>query len=206
MKITEILRISNQNFPKQNLLKILEKTTPHGELESGIDINYTEEGSDRVIILTHNKDIVAYAGFITRLNGKVWQAKNLQVYPPYNGRQLGAKIYKYVKEQLKKSIQSDIEQSSAAEILWTKTLPAIGLTPRIFDTETDMILDQAVTPPELFKDALAKMYNNSDANPAKYRYTWILEKFDNYQEHCVLKEAQLLMPYKNIWYNFKEEK
>ena len=85
-------------------------------------------------------------------------------------------------------------------------MPAIGLTPRIFDTETDMILDQAVTPPELFKDALAKMYNNSDANPAKYRYTWILEKFDNYQEHCVLKEAQLLMPYKNIWYNFKEEK
>ena len=97
MKITEILRISNQNFPKQNLLKILEKTTPHGELELGIDINYTEEGSDRVIILTHNKDIVAYAGFITRLNGKVWQAKNLQVYPPYNGRQLGARYTNMLK-------------------------------------------------------------------------------------------------------------
>lgn len=180
---------------------LLRKATPCGRIGE-LWVYYTEGGDDRVLVVTDShKNIAAYAGFISRLNGKVWQAKNLETYDQYKGQQLGAQIYKFVKEQMKKSIQSDIEQSPSAEILWTKTLPSIGLSPKIFDTATDQILDHT-SPDSAYQLALSTMYSSNYNN----QYTWVLEKHDQYNENSILKEASLLMPYTGSWYNFAEEK
>lgn len=203
MKINEILRISTQHFPKERLKGILSKSSPRGQLET-YQINYAEDGDDRVLILTDDANIVAYAGFISRMNGRVWQAKNLQVYPPYLGNKLGGKLYLYIKTQMKKSIQSDIEHSPESEKLWIKTIPSLGMNPKIFDNDTEYIIDHSN--PGAFNAALTKMYTNDETDLEKYRYTWILEMSDHYNENSILKENSLLMPYTNIWYNFKEER
>lgn len=202
MKINEILRISTQNFPIRGVEKLLKLTRDGYGYIDDLTVNYVESGDDRIIVLTDEKKIAAFAGFISRLNGRVWQAKNLQTYNEYRGKNLGAKIYKYVREVFKKSIQSDIEQSPSSEILWTKTLPKMGMNPKIFDTETEYVLDK--TNDTVYSNALSKMYTSDDSDPEKYRYTWILEKFDRYNENSILRENGLLMPYTGIWYNFKE--
>jgi hypothetical protein len=205
MKIDEILRISTQDFPIRKVKQLLTLTRDGYGFIDNLVVNYTESGDHRVIILTddRNNEIAAYAGFISRMNGKVWQAKNLATYNEYKGNKLGAKIYKYVKEVMKKSIQSDIEQSPSAEILWTKTLPEIGLFPKIFDTETEYVIDD--TNPVAYNNAIQKLYYDDENAVDKYRYTWILEKNDHYTEHSVLKEEQLLLPKTGVWYKFEEE-
>jgi hypothetical protein len=201
MRIDEILRISTQDFPIRNVQKLLPMTKDgYGEIDD-LKVRYLESGDERIIILTNGDNIAAFAGFISRLNGKVWQAKNLQTYGEYRGNNLGAKIYKYVKEIMKKSIQSDVEQSSSAEKLWTKTLPSLGIYPKIFDTETEYIIDKSN--PNAYRVAIEKLYTSNENDPEKFRYTWILEQSDHYAEHSILKENQLLMPYTGIWYNFK---
>lgn len=202
MKITEILRISTQDFPIRGVEKLLKLTKDGYGYIDDLTVNYVESGDDRIIVLTDNEKIAAFAGFISRLNGRVWQAKNLQTYGDYRGKNLGAKIYKFVREVFKKSIQSDIEQSPSAEILWTKTLPKLGMSPKIFDTETEYVIDK--TNSNAYSVALSKMYTSDDSDQERYRYTWILEKFDNYNENSILKENGMLMPYTGIWYNFKD--
>ena len=96
------------------------------------------------------------------------------------------------KEELKISIQSDTQQTTSGMKLWTKTLPSLGMKPMIFDTETDRIIDPAVTKID--------MYPKGSINK-KWRYTWILERFDHYPEQNLLAEGSLLMPYVGIWYN-----
>lgn len=205
MRVDEILRISSQNFPVENVEQILAKTKDgYGQIDN-LNVNYLEQGDERIIILTdREKNIAAYAGFISRMNGRVWQAKNLQTFNDYKGKQLGAKIFKHVKEKMKKSIQSDIEQSSAAEILWTKTLPANGLNPKIFDTETEYVIDQSNQ--SAYQTALSKIYTSDETDPEKFKYTWVLEQSDHYPTQNILKENQLLMPYRGFWYNFNDEK
>lgn len=202
MKIDEILRISTQNFPIRGVEKLLKLTQDGYGYIDDLIVNYVESGDDRVIVLTDKEKIAAFAGFISRLNGRVWQSKNLQTYDDYRGRNLGGKIYKYVREVFKKSIQSDIEQSQSSEILWTKTLPKLGMNPKIFDTRTEYIIDKSnIT---AYSTTLSKMYTSDDNDSEKYRYTWILEKFDHYNENSILRENTILMPYTRIWYNFKE--
>jgi hypothetical protein len=201
MRIDEILRISTQDFPIRNVQKLLPMTKDGYGTIDDLQVRYLESGDERIIILSNGDKIAAFAGFISRLNGKVWQAKNLQTYGEYRGNNLGAKIYKYVKEIMKKSIQSDVEQSSSAEKLWTKTLPSLGIYPKIFDTETEYIIDESN--PNAYRVAIEKLYTSNENDPDKFRYTWILEQSDHYAEHSILKENQLLMPYTGIWYNFK---
>ena len=205
MKIDEILRISTQDFPLHKVKQLLKLTKDgYGNVDNLV-VNYVEDGDQRIIILTDsNKTIAAYAGFISRMNGRVWQAKNLQTYNEYIGHQLGAKIYKYVKEVMKKSIQSDIEQSPSAEKLWTKSLPDVGLYPKIFDCESQYVIDKSNL--EAYNNALKKLYTNDDTDPDKFKYTWILEQSDHYPEQNILKENQLLMPYTGLWYIFEEER
>jgi hypothetical protein len=204
MKVTEILRISTQDFPIRNVQKLLSMAQDGYGIIDNLTVNYLESDDQRIIILTDKDHIAAYAGFISRLNGRVWQAKNLQTYGDYRGKKLGAKIYEFVKETFNKSIQSDIEQSPSAEKLWTKTLPELGMHPKIFDTETDYIIDASY--PKAYNNAIERMYTNNTEDADKYRYTWVLEVFDKYNENAILREGQLIMPYKGIWYNFKEEK
>jgi len=205
MKINEILRISSQEFPIRNVKQLLSMTKDGYGFIKNFTVNYLEQEDERVIILTdENKNIAAYVGFISRMNGKVWQVKNLQTYAPYKGQHLGAEIFAWVKREFKKSIQSDIEQSPGAEILWTKTLPELGFDPKIFDCETQYILDKSN--PKAYENALDKMYKTDDNDSEKYRYTWILEKNDCYSSHNILKENQLLLPYIGFWYTFEDER
>lgn len=205
MKISEILRISTQNFPLRSVGKLLAMAKDGYGVIDELAVNYLENSDHRIIILVDkSNNIAAYAGFISRMNGRVWQAKNLQTYGTFQGQQLGAKIFKYVKDVMKKSIQSDIEQSPSAEKLWAKTLPSLGLHPKLFDTDTEYVIDQSNQP--AYQNALQKMYTANDADPEKYRYTWILEKFDKYPEQNILVEGGLLMPYTGFWHTYSEEK
>jgi len=191
MKINEIELIGSQNFPVEAVELWLKKSSPKGMLENFV-VNYVEYQDQRGVILTDaDNKIAAYAGFASRLNGKVWQAQNAMTYAPYQGQALVGKIYKMVKEEFKISIQSDTQQTASGMKLWTKTLPSLGMKPMIFDTETDRIINPAQTKINMYpKGNLEK----------QWRYTWILERFDYYPEQNLLAEGSLLMPYVGIWY------
>lgn len=193
MKINEIELVSIGNsFPKSKVEEFLAKATPNGMLGNFV-VNYVESGNHRGIILTdQDNNIAAYAGFVVRINGKIWQAKNAVSYPPFKGQQLVGQIYKLVKETLKKSIQSDTEQTVDGMKLWTKTLPGLGLHPMIYDTTTGHIIDP--------KSNAVNMYPHQGSS-TEHRYTWILERNDRYPEQNLLVEGSLLMPYKDLWYN-----
>lgn len=192
MKINEIELVSAQNYPVYTVSEMLELAQPDGTLGQFV-VFFAEYGNYRTIILTDdNKNIAAFATFEIQLGGKVWQARKAQTYSPYQGQALVAKIYKLVKEQYRKSIQSDSEQSLDAKKLWTKTLPGIGLHPMVFDSETEMIIE-----PKNFD--LSLMYPFSDDN-RKFRYTWILEKFDHYPTQNILTENTPLIPVTGLWY------
>ena len=198
MKVNEIELVNiGQSFPVDQVKKYLAQSNPNGTLGK-FTVNYVESGNHRGIILTDaDNNIAAYVSFVVRLNGRVWQAKNAVSYDPYKGQALVGKIYKMVKEQFKKSIQSDTEQTVDGMKLWTKTLPSLGLSPKVYDVETGHILE-----PE---QAHNLMYPQQ-GSPGEHRYTWILERNDRYPEQNLLSEASLLMPYKGLWYDFKEEK
>jgi hypothetical protein len=197
MKINEIELVNiGQSFPIDLVKKFLDKSSPNGQIDQFI-VNYVESGNHRGIILTDQEEnIAAYAGFVVRLNGRVWQAKNAVSYDPYRGQALVGKIYKMVKQNLNKSIQSDTEQTTDGMKLWTKTLPSLGLDPKIYDVTTGHILD-----PEKSKHL---MYPQS-GSAHEHRYTWILERNDRYPEQNILSEQSLLMPYRGLWYEFKDE-
>ena len=190
MRLSEIEIVGPQDFPKSMLEPWLEKSRPRGMIEDRFYVNYIEIGDERGIILTddHN-NIAAYAGFISVMHGKVWQAKNAISFDPYKKQSLVGKIYKMVKEEYHQSVQSDIEQTTDARKLWTRTLPSLGLKPMIFDTKTDRIIDPI--------DSNISVYSNTEE---KHRYCWILEAFDHYPSQNLLKEGSLIMPYKGIWY------
>lgn len=192
MKINEIELVSDQNFPVERVKRYLEYTSPKGILDE-FTINYAELPTagilQIVIILTDvDSNIAAYAGFVSRLNGRVWQARNAASYLPYNKKALVAKLYKHIKEVWKQSIQSDDMQSLDAKKLWTKTLPDLGLNPKIFDTTTEKIID-----PNLHK---VNVYSTQEPR----RYIWILEKDDHYPEQNTILEELSLMPVTGLWY------
>ena len=86
MKISE--------FTKDNLYQFLNNSNKIGILENLV-INQIESGNERLLILTDlDNNIAAYAGFIVRHNGKIWQSKNASSYEPYKGKYLVAKLYK----------------------------------------------------------------------------------------------------------------
>jgi hypothetical protein len=196
MKIDEIELVNiGQSFPVSKVKEYLAKSSPNGMLENFV-VNYVESGNHRGIILTDSENnIAAYVSFVVRLNGRVWQAKNAVSYSPYQGQALVGKLYKMVKQDLKQSIQSDTEQTVDGMKLWTKTLPSLGLSPKVYDTETGHIIEPG--------QAHNLMYPQQ-GSPVEHRYTWILERNDHYPEQNLLSEGSLLMPYHGLWYNFKE--
>jgi len=123
-----------------------------------------------LLVDENNKNaIAAFAAFMHRpdLRTTMWQAKNSISYYPYKGKFLVAKIYKFCKEQLEWTIQSDLKQTKSAEILWSKTLPKIGINPKILDLETHRVHDN---------DGSLNVYGNE-------RYCWIIESNDHYRNH-----------------------
>jgi hypothetical protein len=188
-----------QSFPINKVKEFLSRSSPNGMLDNFV-VNYAESGNHRGIILTDSENIentiAAYAGFVVRLNGRVWQSKNAVSYDPYRGQALVGKIYKMVKEQFGKSIQSDTEQTLDGMKLWTKTLPSLGLVPMGYDTQTGHVIE-----PEQAK----KLMYPQQGTDTEHRYTWILESNDHYPEQNILAEGSLLMPYQGLWYDFKNE-
>ena len=198
MMINEIEKVDPQNFPEGRISDYLKISRPLGMLE-GFGVNYIESGDQRIVILADDgRKVAAYAGFIVRHNGKIWQAKNAQTYPPYSGRALVGKIYKLVKEKLGKSIQSDVEQTDDGMKLWQKTLPSLGLHPMVFDTSTEKIAD-----PNTFDTDLMYPVTGDPSDPIQWRYCWILERHDHYPDQNLMNESSLLMPYTGMWYNPK---
>lgn len=197
MKIDEIELVNiGQSFPIDQVKKYLAKSSPNGMIDEFV-VNYVESGNHRGIVLTDvDNNIAAYAGFVVRLNGRVWQAKNAVSYDPFKGKALVGKIYKMVKEKLGKSIQSDTEQTADGMKLWTKTLPSLGLSPMGYDTQTGHVLTM---------DQTMKVMYPQQGSKDEHRYTWILERNDRYPEQNLLSEGSLLMPYTGLWYNFKDK-
>ena len=194
MKITEIELINDQTFPKEQLGKLLAQSSRRGMLGE-FTVNYLENNNQRMFILTDSENrIAAFATFSVRLNGRVWQSRNAESFAPYQGQSLVGKLYKMIKTDFKKSIQSDNTQTTAGAKLWTQILPSLGLAPMIFDTTTEKIIDPALS--------TIDMYPKDYDDPEIHRYTWVLEKFDNYPEQNLLIEDSLLMPYTGLWYTW----
>jgi hypothetical protein len=192
MKIDEIELVNiGQSFPKDHVQQFLDGSSPNGRLDDFV-VNYRESGNHRGIILTDSQgDIAAYVGFVVRLNGRVWQAKNAVVYEPYKGQGLVGRVYRMVKQHMGQSIQSDTEQTTDGMRLWTRTLPSLGLHPMIYDAETGHVLS-----PEQGQHLIYPQSGSGN----QHRYTWILERHDHYPEQNLLLEESLLMPLKNLWY------
>jgi len=208
MKIDEILIVPDQHFDKNEIAKRLrvshklDKKFPYDPV--GFDINYHNNGKEIIIILTDENNIVAYAGFKI-LSQSLWQGQNIQVYEPYLGRNLGAKLIKFVKNDIKVNIQSDIRQSESGKKLWTEKLKTVGIEPKIFDTESQYIIDKNINPIE-YDNALSKIYTKDPLDPDRFKYTWIIEHSDQYPSQNILKESSLLLPISGLWYDFKKEK
>ncbi len=199
MNITEIELVGDQSFSLSKIKYFLSLSTPYGGTLAGFNVNYLEQGNQRVIILTDiNNEIAAFASFEIWNNGKVWQSRNAESFNRFKGNALVAKIYCFVKNTLHKSLQSDTEQSYAGRKLWVKTLPSLGLHPMIFDTKTERIIDPATSDIDVYA-----IYDDND--PTQWRYTWIVERNDHYPSQNLLTENSLLMPVTGLWKNNKEK-
>lgn len=197
MNITEIELVGDQDFSIEKIEQYLLLSTPHGGTLDGFNVNYMEQGDQRLIILTDTfQNIAAFAMFHIWNNGKVWQARNCQSYPPYTNQKLVGKIYKLIINVFHKSLQSDTEQSFGGRHLWTNVLPSLGLAPMIFDTKTERILN-----PNSINDVSELMYPEvTDPNdPLQWRYTWILEHRDHYPSQNLLAEGSLIFPLTGLW-------
>lgn len=182
----------NQGFSINTTKQALSVSTPYGSLEE-FNVNYVESGNDRIFILTDlDNNIAAFAGFRIWNNGKVWQARNAETFVPYKGKALVGKIYRLVKNQMHKSIQSDATQTHSARKLWSITLPKLGLVPMIFDTKTEKIF----APNEHPEIDIYQQHNDN----RDYHYTWIIERSDHYPDQNLLKEDNsLLFPVQGLW-------
>jgi len=194
----ELIAMNQNSFSINHIKNLLYQSVPDGELE-GFIVHYLEKGDVRCISLTDNtnnqtSDIAAFAGFQVRSNGRVWQGKNVIVYHKYKGQQLAGKIYKFVKEHYKKSIQSDTEQTIDGQTLWVKTLPSLGLKPMIYDNETGYTIDPTKTNIQMY-------HTSNSTDQSKFRYTWIIEKSDYYKERNMLQENKIIMPIRYLWHD-----
>jgi len=193
MKINEIVTVYNVEFPKDQVIDLLKKTQQIGHLDN-LAVHHATLNNDHILILTDNNNPAAYAGFISRKNNTIWQAKNAQTYDPYKGKNLVAKLYKFAMSQFDVSLQSDMEQTAQAKKLWTQTLPGIGVKPMILDVETEKYIDPATVDVDKF------VYSNK-------RYCWIVESSGYYNEINMLRENSLLLQ-NNLgrWYIEEKEK
>lgn len=185
-QVTEIEITPEQQFGQNHILQRLHLATQQKHLIDGFQIYLYDENNTRLVAAWDdiNKQLVAAAVFqhMPKLRSRLYVAKNIEVFPQYQGKQLAGKLYKYCIEFLNMTIQSDMWQSASAKSLWTKTLPALGLHPQILDTTTM----------RTFAPDKIDPYKNNN-----HRYCWILEAHDNYPNN--LSEHSLIQPYKGIY-------
>jgi hypothetical protein len=195
MKISEIELVVVHPFSKESAEHYLSQSSPKGVLDE-FTIYYLESGDQRMITLVDDhRQIAAFAGFITRLNGRVWQARSADSYSPHKGKRLIGRIYKLIKDTYKQSVQSDTIQSYNGMKIWTKTLPSLGMHPMIFDTKTEHIID-----PKKYPNTIVYPVAPSEDDPEMNRYCWILEKNDQYRDANMLDENSIMVPMRGLWY------
>jgi hypothetical protein len=173
MKINEIELLNVQPVSKKTVEHYLTLSSPRGMMDEFV-LYYLESDNQRMIILVDQKEVAAFASFITRLNGRVWQARGAGSFALYKGKNLVGKIYQLIKTKYKQSIQSDNAQSYGGMRIWTKTLPSLGMFPMIFDTKTDHIID-----PKQYPNIKVYPESPTPDDPDMNRYCWILEKTIN---------------------------
>lgn len=194
--LTEIERVGGQNFPIENVERILQHCEHEdGDSIDGLDLWMGRNGNERYIVLVGpNNKIASFAGFVT-INNHRWQVKNAQSYGGFTGRRLIAKIYKELFDG-GISILSDFQQSSGAEHIWC-SLPSMGLKPLVWDSESEEIYN-------IEQIGMDKIYSNDPG--VMYRYCWILDHYVPKQN--LVYEGKMLMPLKGLWYTkrkrFKE--
>lgn len=189
--IQEIELIGDVEFPRAAAEKRLKLASPHSQLGDFVVYFHSDDDIRLLFLVDRKKQLAAIAFFVSKMNDRVWQAKNIATYEPHKGKKLAAQLYKFVKTEFLKSIQSDLEQTTSGARLWVSDLPSIGLHPKIYDHSTDRIID-----PETQKENVYPGYNS----PEVHRYSWIIERNDYYPEQNLI-ENQLLMPITGRWSN-----
>ena len=186
--IGEIEIILPVSFDPAYIASLVPHATPLRDNIDGYDL-YKIHHNDELIIIAWDakfKCPAAFAGFnhYPDIRKSLWQVKNAETFDNYKGNALTAKIYKYCKETLGMTLQSDIQQSPDAKKLWMKTLPSLGLHPKIYDTHTHKVLDQGEV--DVYADS-------------HHRYCWVLEHNDVYRNQ--LPPHSILQPYNSIYIN-----
>lgn len=188
--VNEIELINDVDFPQALAQQRLELASPVKSFSDSLTVFFYAEANIRMLFLAdQHKNIAAIAFFMSVKNDQVWQAKNAASYAPFKGQRLVAELYKIAKNDFKKSIQSDFEQTTAGMRLWTQTLPSIGLPPRIYDHSTDRVIDPSTQK--------VNVYPASD-DPDVHRYSWIIERNDYYPAQNLV-ENTLLLPTTGKW-------
>ncbi|NJO64141.1 MAG: hypothetical protein HC836_39995 [Richelia sp. RM2_1_2] len=103
--------------------------------ETQYDIYKAVDNNQIFYIIKHEKEITGYV-MIEKFDEKVWQVKSSYIYNPANrGRSIGSETYMNIATFDHKSLISDNQLSSAAEKLWTNSLPKSGRELKIYDTK-----------------------------------------------------------------------
>lgn len=97
-----------------------------------------------VCLKTSDGEIALGSTFAVVADG-IFQVKRINVFPGHTGKRLAPKLYKYITDG-GFTIRSDMEQSDAGKALWVKTLPAMGIGVKVFDTVTNKIHSLAEVP------------------------------------------------------------
>lgn len=190
MRVDEIELIGDVEFPKDEAQQRLKPASPYKQFSDDLVVYYYAESNIRMLFLAdRDRQPAAIAFFVSTHNDRVWQAKNAASYPPHKGQKLVAQLYRIAKVDFKKSIQSDLEQTTSGMNLWTVSLPSIGLEPRIYDHNEDRVIDP--------KTQRVNVYPSFDS-PEVHRYSWILERNDYYPTQNLI-ENRLLMPLRGRW-------
>jgi pyrimidine deaminase RibD-like protein/GNAT superfamily N-acetyltransferase len=184
--VDEIEIIPQQEFGQDHILQVLHRATQQSDTILGLEIYVYDENHTRLVAAwdDKNKQLASAAIFEhqPQLRQRLYVGKNVETYPGYRNQKLAGRLYKYCKETLGMTIQCDMSQTIGSKTLWTKTLPSLGLHPKVLDSQTSKTFDAGVIDP----------YQNNNL-----RYCWILESNDKYPNH--LCENSLVQPYRNIY-------
>jgi len=187
----EIEMMPVQQFSPNEIIKWLPHATLQDQHINGCEIYLLDKDGSRLIAAwdDESKKLAAFALFVNQpqIRARLWTAKNAETFTGYSGKLLTAGLYKYCKQTLGMTIQSDMQQSPGSKQLWTKSLPTSGLYPKVLDTETNLVMNT--------RDIDPYIDNN-------LRYCWIIESNDQYSNQ--IPKGSMLQPYNRIYANIFE--
>ena len=185
-RLREIEIVQPQSFDKSYIKSLFSHSSPLNADILGFPLYKIDYENQRIIMVwdDKNQQPAAFVGFEHQphIRDSLWMSKNAESFVP--NMALYAKIIQYCKQTMGMSIQSDMTQSKKAQDMWIKTLPSLGLTPQVYDTETHRVLSADKVDP---------------CGDNNHRYCWILEHNDVYRNK--LLENSLIQPFNNYYLN-----